>query len=319
MIIGGLYSIYLEAVLLLCFLFIGILTAIVIHKDRERLNIRKRGYDFLERINQKQNLRYKNISRMKKKNELNEVSFMYKVDIFLKRAGVNISTESYILLMGCLFIGIAVIASLTGLPFFLAVIAGVASCLCVYVFFVVRIRKNEEAIDGGMVQFLNLLESFTSTSDDIVYILSACAEYVTGPIYPILKNFVNDVNLYGDLRNSFVQMADTLGNTMMAECIRNIDICSMHEANYKIVAEDMRATVLGTIKSKNIKKSMTANAKVDVITLLFAFVVIIYMIDNFLSQASVLQILMGSVVGNVILGISILVFLYAFVSIISIN
>ena len=50
-----------------------------------------------------------------------------------------------------------------------------------------------------MLPFLNLVENFSKSEDDIVNILDRANEYMTNPLKDIINDFVMDARLYADL------------------------------------------------------------------------------------------------------------------------
>ncbi|MDD6572336.1 MAG: hypothetical protein PUF12_08155 [Thermoflexaceae bacterium] len=153
-----------------------------------------------------------------------------------------------------------------------------------------------DRLEEQMLPFLNLVENFSKSEDDIVNILDRANEYMTNPLKDIINDFVMDARLYADLEQSFLKVIKRLEKTKLADVFRSLWICSEHDANYAGVIQDAKISVKEYLKFKSIRNAVKNSARVDVAALLMAGILIVRILNSFLSE-TVLSILISGYIG----------------------
>lgn len=173
------------------------------------------------------------------------------------------------------------------------------------------LRRKKELIEDQMMTFLNLLENFSRTSDDIIYLLDRTNQYMKEPVYGMVNDFVLEARLYANLKVSFEKVCHRFKGTKMEEIFHVLWICSEHDANYAEVISDLKLSIKEYLKSKKIRKAIINSARVDLAALLFAGYFVLEMLDDFLC-ASAIGVCFGTPIGvallvysMVIIGISV--------------
>ncbi|MGN0160503.1 MAG: hypothetical protein ACI4AQ_03855 [Lachnospiraceae bacterium] len=149
------------------------------------------------------------------------------------------------------------------------------------------LRKRKEKIEEQMMTFLNLIEYFSKTSDDIINILDRANQYMKDPLFSIVNDFVMEVRLYANLNDSFGRVCKSLDGTRMSEVFRILRICSEHDANYTEVVRDLKQSFKEYQKSQKIRKAIINSARIDMMALLFACYIVMGMLDDFLTIPAV--------------------------------
>lgn len=153
-----------------------------------------------------------------------------------------------------------------------------------------------DRVEEQMLPFLNLLENFSKSGDDIVNILDRANQYMTDPLKGVINDFVMDARLYADLEQSFQKLIKKLEKTKLADVFQSLWICSEHDANYAGVIKDAKISVKEYLKSKSVQKAVKNSARVDVAALFVAGIMIVRILDSFLSQ-TVFTILVSGYIG----------------------
>ncbi len=155
-------------------------------------------------------------------------------------------------------------------------------------------------IEKQMLSFMNLMENFSMSDDDIVNICDRTDPYLKEPLKGIIHEFVMEARLYGDMEDSFDKLMKRLRGTKLKEVFQNIKICSVHNTNYKEVIKDARSSVKQYLRSKSIQKAVIKSARVDLAALVAAGAIIIKILNEFLTQ-DVFTILRSGYIGVAIM------------------
>lgn len=155
-------------------------------------------------------------------------------------------------------------------------------------------------IEKQMLSFMNLIENFSAADDDIVNICDRANQYMEEPLKEIINDFVMEARLYGDLDAAFDKVAARLSGTKLRDVFQNLKICSHHTTGYAEVIGDVRSFVKEYLKSKSIRNAVINSARVDLAALVIAGVIILKILNEFLSQ-NVLVILGASFMGIAIM------------------
>lgn len=149
------------------------------------------------------------------------------------------------------------------------------------------------------MSFVNLIESFSKSDDDLINILDRANQYIREPLYGIINEFVMDVRLYASPDESFEKLLNQLKNTKYEDVFICLWICSRHDSNYHEVIRDIKVSVKEYIKSKENQKAIKDSAKIDIIALLVAGFYVVNILNGFLGE-SVYNILFSGVAGVLI-------------------
>lgn len=165
-------------------------------------------------------------------------------------------------------------------------------------------------IERQMLSFMNLIENFSMSDEDIVNICDRADRYLKEPLRRIIHEFVMDARLYGDLETSFDKLLIELEGTKLKEVFQNLKICSRHSTNYEEVIKDARSSVKKYLKSKSIQKAVINSARVDLAALVIAAGMIIKILNEFLTQ-NVFTILCSGYIGAAIMAYCLVILLWA--------
>ena len=161
-------------------------------------------------------------------------------------------------------------------------------------------NKNYKKVEENIVSFMNLIENYSKTNNDLITIF--------GKVYPFLdeplKSHVQEVYLLGKRTGNTDLALDTLQNSVQhkrfREIIRNLSICSHYEANYEEIIEDSRAQLMEYLAGKRERAAMVRNARIEMLILCGTSYVVMRMMGVFVGQ-SIIAALRQTLVGQLIL------------------
>ena len=158
---------------------------------------------------------------------------------------------------------------------------------------------NYEKVEGNILTFVNLLENYSQTNDDIVIIFGKTYEYLEEPLRGYIELFYEESISTGDVTKAFRNLENRIENTRFKEIIRNLEICSRHEANYQEIIKDCRYNLKEYLKFKQKKKAIIQNGRASLSMALGTSGFLVYMFSGFVPNLS--EILITSPIGNAII------------------
>lgn len=233
-----------------------------------------------------------------------ETRFINKLDLLLERSGAKkrfkfLNAEIYIiinLILSC----IGFIVGLFALNYWLigAIIAFFITII-MYGILLFFQDKNYKKTDEEMITFLNLLGNFSSADDDIVQIIGKTCKYLDNPLREYLMDFYDEVSATGNTMNAFRKLELKIQNEKLSSFIRNIEICSRHEANYREIIDDARRSIQDYLRAKQQRKAIIQNGKIEIFTCIVINIATLFIFKSI--TPNILSILKDNLIGNIIL------------------
>lgn len=233
-----------------------------------------------------------------------ETRFINKLDLILERSGAKkrfkfLNAEIYIiinLILSCIgfIIGFFILNYwLIGaiIAFFITII--------MYGILLFFQDKNYKKTDEEMITFLNLLGNFSSADDDIVQIIGKTCKYLDNPLREYLMDFYDEVSATGNTTNAFRKLELKIQNEKLSSFIRNIEICSRHEANYREIIDDARRSIQDYLRAKQQRKAIIQNGKIEILTCIVINIATLFIFKSI--TPNILSILKDNLIGNIIL------------------
>lgn len=173
--------------------------------------------------------------------------------------------------------------------------AAVAAFLVLYIMsgvYYISLEKN-------IMTFLNLIDNFNKSEDDIVEIIRRTTGYVDNPLKDLLRDFCNDAELLGDTGVAFENLEGKIEHNKCRELIRNIEVCSRYDSDYAEVIRECRVSMTDYLSIKAERKAIISNGRMEVLILLVSAVVIVMLYAGITEGMWFL--LMDTFIGNCII------------------
>ena len=245
----------------------------------------------------------------------------YKIDLMLNQSGIKrkirFLTTEYLLIFS-LLVGLAgVISASIFKGFFYGIVLGFLIAILPTILIKLKADSNYRKTEDQLVHFLNLIENYTKTYDNIIAIFGKIFPYLQEPLSTAVRECYIEATNTGDMSLAFRKLEAQIGSDKFSEILRNLELCSRYEANYQIVVSTARDIMSNYIRSKRKVKSIAENARIELGIILFAAIVFFGIISS-LIEVNLFSLLMTSVFGIAIVIYLILVSLYGIFSITSI-
>lgn len=293
-------------ILIKCLLFITL--SIILYSLFEYIKKNKAIEKSVYRIYSTADERYSRRKKEKEKIYIEEgnvenTSFFYKLDLLIERSELRkrfpfLSTEVYLILI----LTISIITLIIGNLVFGIIGSALGATLSVLIIhssiYIIARRKYEE-VDNEINKFVNLLESYSTSSNDILSIMGNVYPFLKEPLRTYIEEFYNEASTRGDYDRAFMNLKNKSESERLKRVIENIELASKNEANYEEIINDERRSLKSYSKSKENKKGLIKIGRADIIACLIMGSFLIYMFASFTS--GLLPALINNIIGNFII------------------
>ena len=230
-------------------------------------------------------------------------SFFYRLDLLIERSEIRkkipfLSTEIYLLFLGI----ISVVAFVVGNLIFglIGAVLGITlSILIIHSSLYILARLNYERVDNEITKFVNLVESYSVSSNDILSVMGNVYPYLNDPLRTYIETFYNEVSTTGDYDRAFMNLKNKAESERLKRVIENIELASQNEANYNEIIDDERNSLKAYSNAKEKRKELIAGGRNDIIACLIMGFATIYMLSSF--TTGLIGALLNDIIGNLIL------------------
>lgn len=173
----------------------------------------------------------------------------------------------------------------------------------------VMANRRDRKTESIMLQFMNIVDNFAKTSDDLMSILEKASRYIDEPLSTQIYDAVIEARNTGDSLVALQELQDRVKNKHFKVLIRNLEISSRYETNYSDIIEDCREIFHTYIRAEKEKRSMRTNGVMQIFVMLAVGALCCYLIGDVTdSGEGVIGVLLGAgVIGYLILGFMVVV------------
>ncbi|MCR5720569.1 MAG: hypothetical protein K6F84_08385 [Lachnospiraceae bacterium] len=312
---------YILLILVFILLFIGVyeLMRSVVLMEKARENLQK----IMSDIRWRNDVKIKDIEALRKKygstsgggkKKLSSRIFE-KVDNVLVYSETSvhndrINASNYIignilLFLICLAFGLFILDS-----FLLGFFIGVTFVFIPFLVMSVKAAKNYRATENQIKFFVNLVSSNAVLSTDLCTVLELCAPQVQNPIRDAILRAVNTTRISGDPGAYFWRLTREIEHPLFVQFIRNIEICSKTDANYKKISDDYSEQLDQKLDALIVQRAIRQKAKTEILIMLCVGMAAMYFSVSMTGMPfrEVLGMMAHSTAGIIVLFIELLVF-----------
>ncbi len=240
---------------------------------------------------------------------------LYRLDLLVLQSNIRhflpfASTEILIVLVLILgTMGFTVVTSITHTWLF-GVLGFLIVCFGVYMVLYFMAQVNYRKTEESLMTFINLMENYSSTEDELIAIFSRVQTFLTEPVKSAVEQCCIEAEITGDKGRAVRNLEKRIEHEKFKELVRNLEICSRYEANYGEVIKDSRNLLREYLAARKERKAIINNARLEMAMIIGCCGVVLGMMDD-LTEQGFLHILLSSTVGNVILIYCIVIVLIA--------
>ena len=223
--------------------------------------------------------------------------WLASVDEELAYSGIKeklkwITTEIYLIIV-LLTIVIVTAFVTTASNIWYGLIAGVLVFFGFKLALGLMITSRERKTESIMLQFMNIVDNFSRTSDDLIAVLEKASRYIEEPLSSQIYDAVVEAKNTGDSMLALQELQDKVKNKHFKVLIRNLEISSRFETNYSDIIADCRDIFHNYLKSEKEKRSVRINGILEIGTMLLCGFLCIYLIGDITESGNLVTTLMG--------------------------
>lgn len=244
--------------------------------------------------------------------------FLQRIDDVLIYSGMSIrhiwlNTSTYIVLSVLGGALIALIAMALWGNVLVTVLLSLSGVLIPYIYMVIHCDKNYKDTEKQLIYFINVIANNSLVTNNVVSVLDSTAKYANEPIKGAVNRALAASKLSENKENSInvciEQLTREIEHPMFVRFIRNLEICSRNNADYRSVARDFSKQAQSAIETLEKQRAMFANIRN---LCLMMYVIGMMMISSACDEAEVglfkvVQDLMETPIGILFLAIECLV------------
>lgn len=246
--------------------------------------------------------------------ETEDITFLEKIDLLIERSGLR----SYIpFVTGEILIVFSIISALIISILFQKISGQILFSIAIFfiiIFFIyLSLRQlskiTYDKIDDQLLVYINTLENLTSTNSDIIEIMEKALPYMREPLKTFSRQFTFECKKGVTKEEAFKNFENKIESKRFKQLIKNMEICSKYEANYKEILNKSRVIMKNYFSEKERRKKEVRQGRIAIITVIIIGIIlfkIVLQIDDGLA----LQ-LKNTFIGNIIMGYNLFVVLFA--------
>lgn len=245
-----------------------------------------------------------NRMRIKEKKEDASSILLKSVDVRLQYSNLKnyipfLTTEIWLLLiLGFCAISYFVCALIKGWMF--GIIGMAVTSILLRSMEAFLIHKNYNSVEEQLVVLLNLLENYSVASDEITDIFFKISKYLKDPLKSALAESYYEAQTSGNTSVTLERLSNKIEHPKFKELIRNIEICSRYNADYKGIVANSRKGIRDFVSYRK-KRKIVINAGKTTIFMLVVFSIIIFTAFSYMSDYSIWHVLLNTNLGKLFL------------------
>lgn len=163
-------------------------------------------------------------------------------------------------------------------------------------------NARDKKTESIMLQFMNIVDNFSKTSDDLISIFEKSARYIEEPLRTQISDAVIAARNSGDSIVALQELQERVRNKHFKVLVRNLEISSRYETNYSDIIEDCREIFHEYLKSEKEKRNIRMNGILEIITMLITGAFSVYMVGDVSDTGNIITALLeGGTLGMFVL------------------
>lgn len=237
----------------------------------------------------------------------NKRDWLARTDERLAYSGIKeklrwVTTEIYMMFVIVVTSLVGIIATLK-LGFLLGCILAIFVVMIFELIVTILVSYRDKKTEAIMLQFMNIVDNFSKTSDDLISILEKASRYIDEPLASQIYDAVLIAKNTGDKLSAIQDLQDRVKNRHFKVLMRNLEISSRYETNYSDIVEDCRGIFHNYIKSEKEKRLARHGGVLEILVMLASGFGCMYILGDIAQTESIfLDLLTGGALAHFILG-----------------
>lgn len=229
-----------------------------------------------------------------------------KLDRKILQSGVKnkykkMNAELLLLLTSVVGLSIALIISGIFRSVILFILSLVVVFALVYLWLDIKCIIAYHNEEKNLIVFMDLVHSYSASSDDIIQILDYTSHHMTEPLRSKIAECCTQARITGDTSGALQDLSLKIGHEKFYEVIANLEIGSKYRANYTELIDSLRDDMRAYLRGREEDKARASSARIMWLVLFGLGFAMLKMMNGF-GEASIFTILATTLIGNIIIG-----------------
>lgn len=178
--------------------------------------------------------------------------------------------------------------------------------------------SNYQKVDKDLIQFLNMLGSYSLTAQEVTATFRKVARFMNDPLRTVLIECYEEARTSGKPEEALNNMAAKIEHPQFHEIIKNVEIAINYDADFTTVVKSNRQILQNYMSSKQERKALASDGMVNMFVMALALIGCVYFMGQLLG-IDIWAELFGSLIGRIALIIEAICFLAMFWKIYTVN
>jgi tight adherence protein B len=166
-----------------------------------------------------------------------------------------------------------------------------------------------DRIDDQVLVYINTLENLSSSNSDIVEIIGKALPYIREPLRSYSTQFVFECRKGVPIVQAFKNFENKIESYRFKQLLKNLEICSKYEANYREILSKSRIIMKNYFVEKEKRKKEVRIGRIAILSTVGVGLVLFKLVLGF--NEDLFEQLKGTSIGNIILGYNLFVLMFA--------
>ncbi len=162
--------------------------------------------------------------------------------------------------------------------------------------------KMLKAVNGNLLKFLDFLGNYSLTAPEVTSVLGQVSRYMEEPLQSVLDECCYEAQTTGDVGMALLSMAEKVEHPKFKEIVRNIEVSTRYCADFTVLVKASRRSVREYLRMGEERKCMLREAVINMLLLCGMSLVVLLVVDK-LIEASVWELLWGTIPGKLALSV----------------
>ena len=178
--------------------------------------------------------------------------------------------------------------------------------------------NNYQKVDKDLIQFLNMLGSYSLTAQEVTATFRKVARFMNDPLRTVLIECYEEARTSGKPEEALNNMVAKIEHPQFHEIIKNLEIAINYDADFTTVVKSNRQILQNYMSSKQERKALASDGVVNMFVMALALIGCVYFMGQLLGIDIWVE-LFGSLIGRITLIIEAICFLTMFWKIYTVN
>jgi Flp pilus assembly protein TadB len=224
--------------------------------------------------------------------------WLSKLDERLCYSGIKdkftwLTTEMYVIVVAIVTAVITTVVTVFA-SLLQGVIAAAVTILMFKLVIVLMSNSRDKRTEAQLLQFMNIIDNFSKTSNDLIDILDKASRYIDEPLSSQIYNAVQEARNSGDSLTALRSLQSNVKNKHFKILIQNLETSSRLENNYSDIIEDCREIFHTYIRAQKEKRSVRMNGMFEILMMIGVGLICVSMIGDMADEGNIIDMLLNN-------------------------